>query len=625
MRGIIPAGDDLSSLVQEDAEARLWSPEAVQRMLASEQEHDMLENIINAMTVDEMNGGEPIGAPDGIAPPVEDSDDDAAARLRDEMASARRTQPPPPPPDLRLLDGSVLQPLTPPAEGATATAGCYSGTSVPIVEWHRPNQRVQRLTEGQVQALLLLVHAGAKHLTSFLSGEGGVGKSTLVQLLVQWWRSQGYRVIVLGSSAKAARLVGGHTVHSACLLDSSGGFDVARLDGTQGSDRFIWLATADIIIIDEISMLTTSALNGVNFALNYIMSRATGRRTTLFGSKSVIAVGDLYQLPAVEKGGREQQVFQGVLWSQFKLVELHEIVRVDPTEYRFAQLLSRARTAWRGTAADGTPHEIYRAEDEALLRSRVCQAHGTQDELVRFRDVQRVRPPGGRRQHEQELSQTVCHCPMTTGASVLASRCAKVNELNDAFIREQQQARQHTAAPPPPPPPPQGATAAAVATAARAALAAARAQLHPAAPNNDGWCRSNATDTLQTTGEVVHSDQIRSAVDSKLSGMLRRLHLHVGQQVLITVNKRTIHSDFANAVLATIVNIQKNPVTGQVAVVFVRPQEWGDIHRAPLAIHPHRAECKTHGRVIVRQQFPLIPAHAMTVSASHKSNPNGRM
>ena len=102
---------------------------------------------------------------------------------------------------------------------------------------------------------------------------------------------------------------------------------------------------------------------------------------------------------------------------------------------------------------------------------------------------------------------------MTTGASVLASRCAKVNELNDAFIREQQQARQHTAAPPPPPPPPQGATAAAVATAARAALAAARAQLHPAAPNNDGWCRSNATDTLQTTGEVVHSDQIRSAVD----------------------------------------------------------------------------------------------------------------
>ena len=74
-----------------------------------------------------------------------------------------------------------------------------------------------------------------------------MGKSTLVRLLVALWRSQGLRVIVLGSSAKAARLVGGHTVHSACLLDSSGSFEVPRLQGTQGDDRFVWLATADIV------------------------------------------------------------------------------------------------------------------------------------------------------------------------------------------------------------------------------------------------------------------------------------------------------------------------------------------------------------------------------------------
>ena len=68
----------------------------------------------------------------------------------------------------------------------------------------------------------------------------------------------------------------------------------------------------DVIVIDEISMLTTSALHGVNQALNYVMTSGARApsRDMLFGKKSVVAVGDLYQLPSVEKGAREQQVYQ---------------------------------------------------------------------------------------------------------------------------------------------------------------------------------------------------------------------------------------------------------------------------------------------------------------------------
>ena len=72
----------------------------------------------------------------------------------------------------------------------------------------------------------------------------------------------------------------------------------------------------DVIVIDEISMLAKSALPGVNQALNYVMTSGAGApsRDMLFGNKSVVAVGDLYQLPSVEKGAREQQVYQSVLW-----------------------------------------------------------------------------------------------------------------------------------------------------------------------------------------------------------------------------------------------------------------------------------------------------------------------
>ena len=42
-----------------------------------------------------------------------------------------------------------------------------------------------------------------------------------IRLLVQEWRSQGKRVLVCAASAKAARLIGGHTVHHANKLKTN--------------------------------------------------------------------------------------------------------------------------------------------------------------------------------------------------------------------------------------------------------------------------------------------------------------------------------------------------------------------------------------------------------------------
>tara|TARA_B100000795_G_scaffold61231_1_gene41072 strand:+ start:1785 stop:2066 length:282 start_codon:yes stop_codon:yes gene_type:complete len=81
--------------------------------------------------------------------------------------------------------------------------------------------------------------------------QGGVGKSTLIELLIQYWRSEGLEVVVTASSGKAARLIGGVTVHRAFGLNvRSGIFQRANIENEVGSDRFILLARADIIIID---------------------------------------------------------------------------------------------------------------------------------------------------------------------------------------------------------------------------------------------------------------------------------------------------------------------------------------------------------------------------------------
>jgi len=52
-----------------------------------------------------------------------------------------------------------------------------------------------------------------------------MGKSTVINLLVQTWRHAGRRVIITAASAKAARLINGYTVHSAFWLLLNGAFN----------------------------------------------------------------------------------------------------------------------------------------------------------------------------------------------------------------------------------------------------------------------------------------------------------------------------------------------------------------------------------------------------------------
>ena len=44
---------------------------------------------------------------------------------------------------------------------------CYEGTALPVVTWYEAPDHGTRLTRGQVEALLLLVHAGEQQILNF--------------------------------------------------------------------------------------------------------------------------------------------------------------------------------------------------------------------------------------------------------------------------------------------------------------------------------------------------------------------------------------------------------------------------------------------------------------------------
>ena len=578
LRGVIDAEDELATL-RHDAHERHMTSEAMTRMLAQETEYRGSGDAV----LDAMNNEEAaeLGADDGLGDAIAPED---LERFNDEL---RSTAPPPPAP--RVV-GNV---------------------------WYKS------LANGEEQALVLnaeqldayekMKTAGSKQLLVYLSGQGGTGKSTLIQLLTLYWRSLGLRVLLTASSGKAARLIGGHTVHTAFKLHSTGFFLRQGLEGAQGTRQFNYLATVDIVIIDEISMLSAECFNGINTALNYVVTRATAMRGLMsFGNKSIFAVGDvrsldppsaapaparvtrapppakcnriasdapslnsrrrahwhwqLYQLPAVERALFEDQVYVSELWGEFHFLELTTIMRLDEDEREFAELLSRARRGWQHL----TEH------DWALLESRVCTNHCAQCES--FEDVQMLRPPGGRRRDEVAVSHTVWHCPCDTlplradgtveyrnAACVLASRRAKINELNE----------QH---------------------------AARLAALPQCAPPST----FEAEDTCEQSGRSVTTEEVRALLDDRLSGLPRRLTVHVGQLVLLTVNRRNVHAGFVNGQLAVVLEI-----TGAEVVVKLLDEE----DARPIRVRRSQASTETGSRAYTRSQFPLVPAFAMTYAA----------
>ena len=184
-------------------------------------------------------------------------------------------------------------------------------------------------------------------------------------------------------------------------------------------------------------MLTASALSGVDHALSFVMSNATSIVSPSggpFGCKSVVTLGDLYQLPAIEGIRFEDQVYSSILWGYFRFIELTESCRTDATEVEFAALLSRARIGWAGV------DNAVREADEALLKTRLCTEHcACNDDGVRllepFDDVERLKvaPPGGGKPTVVETLRRIAHCPLGEGAMVLAALRQKVNEVNESW------------------------------------------------------------------------------------------------------------------------------------------------------------------------------------------------
>ena len=134
-----------------------------------------------------------------------------------------------------------------------------------------------------------------------LFGKGGAGKSYTIDCILSTLRNkydfEEDDYLILATSAIAASVIGGVTVHSPAYgLGIPIGNKYVEVKGKDLRKYQTRLKNLKFLIIDEFSMLGQKSLYFVSERLKQIMANST-----VFGGVCVILIGDPWQLPPVNQ------------------------------------------------------------------------------------------------------------------------------------------------------------------------------------------------------------------------------------------------------------------------------------------------------------------------------------
>ena len=203
------------------------------------------------------------------------------------------------------------------------------------------------------------VNQTSKHL--FLTGKAGTGKTTFLKYISQHSHKQ---ALVAAPTGVAAINAGGVTLHSLFQLPFEPYIPNSRIKDTFkfSKQKQDLLRQAELLIIDEVSMLRADMLDAIDATLRFIR-----RNHKPFGGIQMLYIGDLFQLPPVVKDEEWtllKEYYESPFFFHAKVLqhtpplymELKKVYR--QREQQFVDLLNRVRN-----------NELSEA-DRALLNER---------------------------------------------------------------------------------------------------------------------------------------------------------------------------------------------------------------------------------------------------------------
>ncbi|EAY21003.1 hypothetical protein TVAG_172600 [Trichomonas vaginalis G3] len=179
----------------------------------------------------------------------------------------------------------------------------------------------------------------------FIQGRAGTGKTYFCKELIKELENQKKDVLICGTTGIAAcQYENGCTAHSLFGLkcDIEENFDdYSSLIGKDSYKGYL-IKKADVIMIDEVSMLTHTIAEKIYFILRFLMSRKDCKGDELkkepaFGGKKMIFIGDFLQLPPVIPNSKyslsEKLITKCSWWNMVKMYGLSMPMRCSNKEY----------------------------------------------------------------------------------------------------------------------------------------------------------------------------------------------------------------------------------------------------------------------------------------------------
>ena len=189
----------------------------------------------------------------------------------------------------------------------------------------------------QAQALTIL-KTGAN---VFLTGEPGSGKTHVTRTFISYLRDHGIEPSITASTGIAATHIHGMTIHAWSGLGIKNSLNAYDLDALSTKEYLVRrINTAKVLIIDEISMLSSNTLSMVD-----VVCRTLRGSPEPFGGLQVVLVGDFFQLPPVSKFGSEAQfAYQSPSWKNLKLITCYLTEQHRQEDTSLLALLSAIRS-----------------------------------------------------------------------------------------------------------------------------------------------------------------------------------------------------------------------------------------------------------------------------------------
>ncbi|WP_346863881.1 DEAD/DEAH box helicase [uncultured Draconibacterium sp.] len=193
----------------------------------------------------------------------------------------------------------------------------------------------------------------------FITGKAGTGKSSLLNHFI---KKTNKNYVVLAPTGIAALNVSGQTIHSFFRFPPK----LITAESIQPDYvRAELFRKLEMVIIDEISMVRSDLMNGIDIALR----KNRNRMNEPFGGVQMVLIGDLFQLPPVLTSTDRntilskysgQYFFDAPVFEQFSyhFKQLTKIFRQSEAEEEFKKLLNNVR------------RNKVQFEDMALLNSR---------------------------------------------------------------------------------------------------------------------------------------------------------------------------------------------------------------------------------------------------------------